>query len=131
MTTPPNSPEVIELTPPPGPARRGPWREGTFWLIGAAAMLFIGILKGINLVIVLAYVLAGLWVINLLLARRAVRGLSARRLPRAARPAAGGPGPGGGAGGGGDRGPRRRPAGRHLGAGGAGAGGGRRLAGRP
>jgi uncharacterized protein (DUF58 family) len=45
-------------------------------------MLFIGILKGINLVIVLAYVLAGLWVVNLLLARRAVRGLSARRLPR-------------------------------------------------
>src|SRR3954463_11320620 len=83
MTTPPNSPEVIELTPPPGPARRGPWREGTFWLIGAAAMLFIGILKGINLVIVLAYVLAGLWGVTLWWPGGGVGGLSARRLPRA------------------------------------------------
>src|SRR5262245_53844670 len=45
-------------------------------------MLFIGILKGINLVIVLAYLLGGLWVINLILAGRALQGLSARRPPR-------------------------------------------------
>lgn len=59
-----------------------PWQEGAFWLVAAGLMLAIGILKGINLVIVLAYLLAGLWVINFLLARRSVRGLSARRLPR-------------------------------------------------
>ena len=74
-------PQVLELHPAP-PAARGPWREGVLWLLVAGAMLFIGILKGINLVIVLGYLLAGLWVINLLLARRAVTGLSARRLPR-------------------------------------------------
>ena len=82
MQTPPTSPEVIELSPAPATVSRAPWREGTFWLLAAAVMLFIGILKGINLVIVLAYLLAGLWVINLLLARRAVRGLAARRLAR-------------------------------------------------
>src|SRR2546430_1165712 len=74
-------PEVVELDVPP--ATNAPWREGALWLLAAGLMLFTGILKGINLVIVLAYVLAGLWVVNLLLARRAVRGLSARRLPRA------------------------------------------------
>ena len=45
-------------------------------------MLAIGILKGINLVIVMGYVLLGLWVINWVLARRTLRGVSARRLPR-------------------------------------------------
>src|SRR5262245_26170842 len=75
-------PDMVELSPSPGSAVRAPWREGMFWLIAAGVMLFIGILKGINLVIVLAYLLAGLWVINLLLASRAVRGLSARRLRR-------------------------------------------------
>src|SRR5689334_1912452 len=78
---PATGPEVVELAVPPAP--NAPWREGALWLLAAGLMLFTGILKGINLVIVLAYVLAGLWVVNLLLARRAVRGLSARRLPRA------------------------------------------------
>src|SRR5215210_1854826 len=76
------SPEVVELGTTAGPASKAPWREGGLWLAAAAMMLFIGILKGINLVIVMAYLLAGLWVINLVLARRAIRGLSARRLPR-------------------------------------------------
>lgn len=74
--------EVVGLVRPVGAARPAPWRDGIFWMFGAGLLLFIGILKGINLVIVLAYVLAGLWVVNVLLARRAVRGLSARRLPR-------------------------------------------------
>jgi uncharacterized protein (DUF58 family) len=51
-------------------------------MLAAAVLLFIGILKGINLVIVMAYLLAGLWVVNFLLARRAVSGIAARRLPR-------------------------------------------------
>jgi uncharacterized protein (DUF58 family) len=45
-------------------------------------MLFTGILKGINLVIVLSYLLVALWGINFWLARRSIRGLSARRLAR-------------------------------------------------
>jgi len=78
----PIEPDVVELSPQPGTPEPAPWREGILWIAGAGVLLFIGILKGINLVIVLAYLLAGLWVINLLLARRAVRGLSARRLAR-------------------------------------------------
>ncbi|HKB05433.1 MAG TPA: DUF58 domain-containing protein, partial [Gemmataceae bacterium] len=75
-------PEVVELRPPKAITSRLQGHEGVLWLLAAGAFLFIGILKGINLVVVLAYVLAGLWVINWLLARRAVRGLSARRPPR-------------------------------------------------
>jgi uncharacterized protein (DUF58 family) len=74
--------EPIELPPkvPTGSQLEG--HEGLLWLTAAAVLLFIGILKGINLVIVLAYVLLGLWTINLILARRATLGLSARRPPR-------------------------------------------------
>ena len=75
-------PQVVELRPRPRRAARTPWRETILWLFAAALLMFTGILKGINLVIVLAYLLIGLWVLNLWLARRAVRGLSARRLPR-------------------------------------------------
>src|SRR5262245_58363327 len=75
-------PEVVELQPPKAPTSSLQGNEGFLWILAAGVMLFIGILKGINLVIVLGYVLAGLWVINLWLARRALRGLSARRLPR-------------------------------------------------
>src|SRR5262245_1184074 len=75
-------PEVVELQPPKARTSRLQGHEGFLWILGAGVMLFIGILKGINLVIVLGYVLAGLWVINLWLARRALRGLSARRPPR-------------------------------------------------
>jgi uncharacterized protein (DUF58 family) len=82
VSTTSTNPEVIELRVQSGPARGTPWREGALWLVAAILMLTIGILKGINLVIVLAYLLAGLWLVNLLLARQAVRGLSARRLPR-------------------------------------------------
>lgn len=74
--------EPIELPPkvPTGSQLEG--HEGLLWLTAAAVLLFIGILKGINLVIVLGYVLIGLWAINLVLARRAVTGLAARRPPR-------------------------------------------------
>src|SRR5262245_7551033 len=75
-------PQVVELRPRPRRAWRSTWRETFLWLFAAALLMFTGILKGINLVIVLAYLLIGLWVMNLWLARRAVRGLSARRLPR-------------------------------------------------
>jgi len=75
-------PEMVELRPLPRGASRDSWRETVLWLVAAAILLFTGILKGINLVIVLAYLLVVLWVLNLWIASRAVRGLSARRLPR-------------------------------------------------
>ena len=75
-------PQVVELRPRPRRAARTPWRETFLWLLAATLLMFTGVLKGINLVIVLSYVLIGLWILNLWLARRAVRGLSARRLPR-------------------------------------------------
>lgn len=80
--SPSSEPDVLELAVPSGAKVRAPWREGIFWMLAAGLMLFTGILKGINLVIVLSYVLVGLWAINFWLARRAVRGVSARRLPR-------------------------------------------------
>jgi uncharacterized protein (DUF58 family) len=75
-------PEFVELRPGSRGITRDSHRETILWLFAAAILLFTGILKGINLVIVLAYLLVVLWVINLWLAARAVRGLSARRLPR-------------------------------------------------
>ena len=72
MPTPvvPPDPQVVELRPQPGRAAVGPFtREGVLWLLAAGVMLFTGILKGINLVIILAYVLIGLWAINLWLGR--------------------------------------------------------------
>ncbi|HKA06125.1 MAG TPA: DUF58 domain-containing protein, partial [Gemmataceae bacterium] len=79
-TTP--EPEVVELRPHKLRSDGSTWRETILWLFAAGVLLFTGILKGINLVIVLAYLLVGLWVMNLWFARRAVRGLSARRLAR-------------------------------------------------
>ena len=76
------TPQVVELRPQARRALRSPHRESIIWLFAAAILLFTGILKAINLVIVLAYLLVGLWALNLWLARRAVRGLSASRLPR-------------------------------------------------
>ncbi|MSR53079.1 MAG: DUF58 domain-containing protein [Gemmataceae bacterium] len=75
-------PEVIELRPRTVVSSRLSGREGILWLLGAIVMLFIGILKGINLVIVLGYLLLGLCLLNWILARRSVRGLIARRMPR-------------------------------------------------
>jgi uncharacterized protein (DUF58 family) len=77
-----SEPEVVELRPRTGGRPRLIGREGILWLVASGVMLFIGILKGINLVIVLSYLLMGLLLINWLLARRMVRGISARRLPR-------------------------------------------------
>lgn len=74
-------PEVVELRPRPVGASSSTLKETLFWVISVAVMLAIGILKGINLVIILGYVLLGLWGINFLLARRTIRGVSARRLP--------------------------------------------------
>jgi uncharacterized protein (DUF58 family) len=55
-------------------------REGWIWLGVVIAMWFIGWLKGINLIIFLAYLLLAMWAFNWWTSRRALRGLSARRV---------------------------------------------------
>lgn len=77
----PSEPVVLELRQPRTLRSRLAGNEGTLWVLASGLMLFIGILKGINLVIVMGYVLLGLWLINLVLARRVLRGITARRLP--------------------------------------------------
>lgn len=57
-------------------------REGALWFLAAFVMLFVGILKGINLVIVFGYALLGLAGLNWLLARRSITGLKAKRMAR-------------------------------------------------
>jgi uncharacterized protein (DUF58 family) len=54
-------------------------REGRYWLLAFLGLWLTGWLKGINLILLLAYLLLGLWVLNWLVARRALRGVTARR----------------------------------------------------
>ena len=55
-------------------------REGWTWLAVVIAMWFIGWLKGINLIVFLAYLLLAMWALNWWTSRRALRGLAARRV---------------------------------------------------
>jgi uncharacterized protein (DUF58 family) len=54
-------------------------REGVYWVAVAAALLLIGLIKGINLLALLACLMIGLWVLNAFVAGRRLRGLEARR----------------------------------------------------
>ena len=54
-------------------------REGRYWLLAGAALWFTGWLKGINLILLLAYLLLLLWGLNWLAVRRSLRGLTIRR----------------------------------------------------
>src|SRR5262245_51895773 len=56
-------------------------REGRLWLLLAGGLFLAGWIKGINLLMLLAYLLLALWVVNLLLARLHWRRVSARRIP--------------------------------------------------
>src|SRR3954447_11915923 len=57
-------------------------REGKYWLLASAGLWLTGWLKGINLILLLAYLLVLLWVLNWWVARRALRGTIARRAVR-------------------------------------------------
>jgi uncharacterized protein (DUF58 family) len=57
-------------------------REGRYWLLAAFGLWLTGWLKGINLVLVVAYLLILLWGLNWLAARRALHGAMARRKVR-------------------------------------------------
>ena len=59
-------------------------REGKLWLLAAVVFWLIGWYKGVNLILLLAYMLLTLVVLNFWLARRSVRGIRAeRRIPPA------------------------------------------------
>ncbi len=68
----------------PGSTRRKTTftREGLYWLLAGVGLWLTGWLKGINLILLLAYLLMLLWGLNWLAARRALRGTAIRRSVR-------------------------------------------------
>lgn len=56
-------------------------REGRIWLLAFAALWITGWVKGINLILLLAYLILALWALNWWVAWRALRGLGAKRIP--------------------------------------------------
>lgn len=56
-------------------------REGKYWLGAFACLWVTGWTKGINLILLLAYLMLALWCLNWIIARRSLRGLRARRIP--------------------------------------------------
>jgi len=57
-------------------------REGRLWLLVAGGLLLAGWIKGINLLILLAFLMMALWVVNLIASFRQMRGIRGRRIPR-------------------------------------------------
>jgi uncharacterized protein (DUF58 family) len=56
-------------------------REGRLWLVLAFGLLLVGWVKGINLLMLLAYLMLALWVVNLVSSFRQVGRLRGRRKP--------------------------------------------------
>jgi uncharacterized protein (DUF58 family) len=54
-------------------------REGALWLMAVAVMFVTGLVKGVNLLTLLACLLAGLWLVNYRLVRRGLKRLRGRR----------------------------------------------------
>jgi uncharacterized protein (DUF58 family) len=54
-------------------------RQGKYWLLAVISLLGMGWLKGINLLLLLGYLMLGLWGLNFALAGRRLRRLQARR----------------------------------------------------
>jgi uncharacterized protein (DUF58 family) len=75
---------MANTAPPSMPQRRKTTltREGACWLLGTVAFWLTGWLKGINLILLVAYLLLLLVALNWLIARRALRGAVARRAVR-------------------------------------------------
>ena len=55
-------------------------REGRFWLLATLLLLFVGWLKGINLLMLLACLMLAVWIVNAVVAAVQVRRLQARRI---------------------------------------------------
>ena len=49
-------------------------REGQYWLLAFIGLWLVGWMKGINLILLLAYLLFFLWALNWFVARRSLRG---------------------------------------------------------
>jgi uncharacterized protein (DUF58 family) len=81
MSQPPTTdvPQPVALAPRTTPFHWLEGKEGFVWLLSTGLLLLTGVLKGINLVIVLAYLLLALWALNLVLARYPIRRLRAER----------------------------------------------------
>src|SRR5438445_12449909 len=60
-------------------AHLAPTREGWYWLVIAALLLAIGVIKVINLLVLLAYLMIALWALNALLAGPRLRQLHVER----------------------------------------------------
>lgn len=56
-------------------------REGWFWLFATLVMFMTGLFKGINLLVLLAYLLGGIWLLNFVILRSSIRRLRGRRIP--------------------------------------------------
>lgn len=56
-------------------------REGVLWLLAAGLLGAAGWFKAINLLLLLAYLMVAVWALNLIAARRRVRGVAAARIP--------------------------------------------------
>ena len=56
-------------------------REGKFWLLASVVMYITGLFKGINLLVLFAYLMMGLWVVNWRFVSNAARGVVGRRIP--------------------------------------------------
>jgi uncharacterized protein (DUF58 family) len=80
-TTSPAAPAEWELLPAhEGTVRRTMVpREGQIWLLAFAGLWLVGWMKGINLILLLAYLLFFLWALNWFVARRSLWGLRAGR----------------------------------------------------
>jgi uncharacterized protein (DUF58 family) len=75
---------TVARRPWPAPTRRRTYvpREGAYWLLVTAALWLTGWFKGINLILLLAYVLVVMWVLNWVVARRMLQRAMVRRKVR-------------------------------------------------
>lgn len=72
--------EAVAATPsitPPPPAFLT--REGKIWFLVTLLLIVTGIMKGVNLLLLLSYLMMGLWIVNWLAARKMGRYLSVDR----------------------------------------------------
>jgi uncharacterized protein (DUF58 family) len=79
--TSPAAPPEWELLPANDGKRRRTVvpREGQYWLLAFVGLWLVGWMKGINLILLLAYLLFFLWALNWFVARRSLWGLRAER----------------------------------------------------
>jgi uncharacterized protein (DUF58 family) len=76
-------PKISSIVPTAVTRRRTSFtREGVYWLLASVGLWLTGWLKGINLILLLAYLLLLLWGLNWVAARRALRGVAIRRCVR-------------------------------------------------